>query len=153
MQGALYNVLFNWMILLNSSAECDGTQKIFRYQYFFRTNFSGTGTGTFFWDQIFPLPVLVLFSGPNFSGTGTSSFFRDQFFPVLPKMRNIPGNSPVPVPNSREFSGTGIKFYRYRYRYFFRDRFRFFFKTKFFRYLDHPKRKNFSSEWPPTPKI
>ena len=71
MQGALYNVLFNWMILLNSSAECDGTQKNFRYQYFFRTNFSDTGTGTFFWDQIFPLPVLVLFSGPNFSGTGT----------------------------------------------------------------------------------
>merc|ERR1712020_41403 len=51
--------------------------------------FSGTGTGTFFRDQIFPVPVPVLFSGTNFfryrdryffpgpifSGTGTGIFF------------------------------------------------------------------------------
>ena len=52
------------------------------------------GTGNFFWDQFFLVPVLVL-------------FFRDQFFPVLipvpPKKWKIPGNFPVPVPN---FSGT-----------------------------------------------
>ena len=76
--------------------------------------FSGTGTGTFFRDQIFPVPGPVLFSGtkffryldryffpgPNFSGTGTGTFFRDQFFPI-----------PVPV----LFSGT--IFFRNRYRY------------------------------------
>merc|ERR1712001_655893 len=77
--------------------------------------FSGTGTGTFSRDQIFPVPVPVLFSGtkffryrdryffpgPIFSDTGTGTFFRDQFFPV-----------PVPVPskkreNSRDWDKTG----------------------------------------------
>ena len=63
----------------------------------------------FFWDQFFLVPVLVL-------------FFRDQFFPVLipvpPKKWKIPWNSLVTVPNSREFSGTGTKLFRYWYRYF-----------------------------------
>ena len=140
MQGALYNVLFNWMILLNSSAEFDGTQKNFRYQYFFRTNFSVTGTGTFFGTKFFRYRYQFLFSGPIFSGTTQNEEY------------------------SREFSGTGTKFpgiFRYWYQIlpvpipllfpgpvsvFFSD-------TKFFRYLDHPKRKIFSSEWPPTPKI
>ena len=86
------------------------------------------GTGNFFWDQFFlvpvlvlffrdqffPVPVPVLFSGTNFfrywdryflpgtifSGTGTGTFFRDQFFPVL-----------VPVLLS------GTIFFGYRYRY------------------------------------
>merc|ERR1719400_676103 len=79
--------------------------------------FSGTGTGTFFRDQFFPVPGPVLFSGtkcfryrdrysfpgPNFSGTGPGTFFRDQIFPV-----------PVPVPSKkeqnsrdREFPGPG----------------------------------------------
>ena len=52
-----------------SGAECDGTQNFFRYRdrYFFPGPiFSGTGTGTFFRDQIFPVPVPVLFSGTNF---------------------------------------------------------------------------------------
>ena len=55
-------------------SECDGTQNFFRYRdrYFFPGPiFSGTGTGTFFRDQIFPVPVPVLFPGPIFSGTGT----------------------------------------------------------------------------------
>ena len=64
--------------------------------------FSGTGTGTFFRDQFFPVLGPVLFPGPIFSGTGTGTFLRDQIFPV-----------PGPV----LFSGT--KFFRYRYRYFF----------------------------------
>ena len=60
--------------------------------------FSGTGTGTFFRDQFFPVPGPVLFLGSKFSVT----CFRDQFFPIL-----------VPV----LFSGTN--FFRYRNRYFF----------------------------------
>ena len=109
MQGALYNVLFNWMILLNSSAECDGTQKKFpvpvlfpdqffryRYWYFFLgPNFSVTGTGTFFGTKFFRYRYQFLFSGPIFSGTTQNE------------------------ENSREFSGTGTKFpgiFRYWYQ-------------------------------------
>ena len=79
-------------------AECDGTQNFFRYRdrYFFPgPNFSGTGTGTFFRDQIFPVPVPVLFSGTNFfryryryffpgpifSGTGTGTIQKKGEFP------------------------------------------------------------------------
>ena len=107
--------------MTGSSREFYGTGTNFfryRYQYIFRGPiFSGTGTDTFFRDQIFPIPGPVLFSGtyffryryryffpgPNFSGTGTGTFFRDQFFPV-----------PVPVPSKkeqnsrdREFPGPG----------------------------------------------
>ena len=77
--------------------------------------FSGTGTGTFFRDQIFPVPGPVLFSGtkffryryryffpgPIFSDTGTGTFFRDQFFPVPVRSKK--------EQNSRdwEFPGSG----------------------------------------------
>ena len=57
--------------------------------------FSGTGTGTFFWDQFFPLPGPVLFfgikffryryryffPGPSFSGTGTGTIQKGAKFP------------------------------------------------------------------------
>ena len=79
-------------------AECDGTQNFFRYRdrYFFPGPiFSGTGTGTFFRDQIFPVPVPVLFFGTNFfryryryffpglifSGTGTGTIQKKGEFP------------------------------------------------------------------------
>ena len=101
--------------MTGSSREFYGTGTNFlryRYRYFFPGPiFSGTGTGTFFRDQFFPVLGPVLFSGtkffryryryffpgPNFSGTGTGTFFRDQFFPV-----------PVPVPPKRsKIPGTG----------------------------------------------
>ena len=92
--------------MTGSSREFYGTGTNFfryRYRYFFQGPFfSGTGTGIFFRDLIFAVPVPVLFPGPNFSGTGTGTFFRDQFFPI-----------PVPV----LFSGT--IFFRYRDRFFF----------------------------------
>ena len=50
-------------------AECDGTQNFFRYRdrdFFSGPIFSGTGTGTFFRDQFFPVPGPVLFFGTNF---------------------------------------------------------------------------------------
>ena len=42
------------------------------------SNFSGTDTGTFFWDENFLVPVLFL--GPNFSGTGTSTIQKEAKF-------------------------------------------------------------------------
>ena len=48
-----------------TKAECDGTQNFFRY-FFPGPIFSDTGTGTFFRDQILPVPVL-------FSGTGAGT--------------------------------------------------------------------------------
>ena len=56
-------LFFSWMRWpQHFKTECDGTQNFFRYRdrYFFPgPNFSGTGTGTFFRDQIFPVPVPV----------------------------------------------------------------------------------------------
>ena len=82
--------------MTGSSREFYGTGTNFfryRYRYFFPGPiFSGTGTGTFFRDQIFSVPVPVLFSGtkffryryryffpgPIFSGTGTSTSKKEQ---------------------------------------------------------------------------
>ena len=75
----------------------------FRYRdrYFFPgPNFFGTGTGTFFRDQIFPVPVL--FSGIKFFP------YRYRYF--------FPGPN-FSVTDTGTFSGT--KFFRYQYRYFF----------------------------------
>ena len=63
--------------------------------------FSDTGTGAYFCYQIFPIPVPVLIFGINI-------FWYH--FRYHPKQWKIPGESSVPVPNSREFSGTGSKF-------------------------------------------
>ena len=56
--------------MTGSSREFYGTGTNFlryRYRYFFPGPiFSGTGTGTFFRDQIFSVPVPVLFSGTKF---------------------------------------------------------------------------------------
>ena len=75
----------------------------------------GLGVAT---EPHFSLPKFLLyrflFSVPNFSGTpsgiifGTSIFWYH--FRYHPKQWKIPGESSVPVPNSREFSGTGSKF-------------------------------------------
>ena len=65
--------------------ECDGTQNFFQYRdrYFFPgANFSGTGTGTFFRNNFFPIPVPVLFSG--------TIFFRYRYW-YHPKRSEIPG--------------------------------------------------------------
>ena len=55
-----------------------------------------------------------LFSVPNFSGTSSGIIFGTSIFwyhfRYHPKQWKIPGESSVPVPNSREFSGTGSKF-------------------------------------------
>ena len=44
------------------------------------TNFSDTGTGTFFRDQFFPIPVPVLFSGTNFFRYRYRYFFPGPIF-------------------------------------------------------------------------
>ena len=85
--------------MTGSSREFYGTGTNFlryRYRYFFPGPiFSGTGTGTFFRDQIFSVPVPVLFSGtkffryryryffpgPIFSGTGTGTIQKGAKFP------------------------------------------------------------------------
>ena len=78
--------------MTGSSREFYGTGTNFfryRYRYFFPGPiFSGTGTGTFFRDQIFPVPVPVLFSGTN--------FFRYRYR-YHPKRSKIPGTG-----NSRD---------------------------------------------------
>ena len=58
-------------------------------------NFSGTGTGTFFQDQIFLVPVF--FPEPIFSDTGTGTFFPVPV-PVPYKKGRIPGTGTKPVP-------------------------------------------------------
>ena len=80
--------------MTGSSREFYGTGTIFfryRDRYFFLgSNVSGTGTGTFFRDQIFPVPVPVLFSGTN--------FFRYRYrYRYHPKRSEIPGTG-----NSRD---------------------------------------------------
>ena len=121
--------------MTGSSREFYGTGTNFfryRYRYFFPGPiFFGTGTGTFFRDQIFSVPVPVLFPGPNFSGTGTGTFSGTNFF----RYRYF---FPGPI-----FSGTETGT-------FFRDQIFLvpvpvlFSKTKFFRYQYryHPKRSN-----------
>ena len=68
---------------------CDGTQNVerYRYRYFFRY-------------QIFPIPVLRLFSDTKFYRYRFRDFFRYQIFPI-----------PVPIPPEK------IKNSRYRFRY------------------------------------
>ena len=85
--------------MTGSSREFYGTGTNFlryRYRYFFPGPiFSGTGTGTFFRDLIFPVPVPVLFSGTKFfryryryffpgpilSGTDTGTIQKGAKFP------------------------------------------------------------------------
>ena len=86
--------------MTGSSREFYGTGTNFlryRYRYFFPGPiFSGTGTGTFFRDQIFSVPVPVLFSGTKFFRyqyryffSGTNFFrYRDRY---LQKGAKFPG--------------------------------------------------------------
>ena len=71
--------------MTGSSREFYGTGTNFfryRYRYFFPGPiFSNTGTGTFFRDQFFPIPVPVLFSGTNFFRYRDRYFFPGPNFP------------------------------------------------------------------------
>ena len=90
-------------------AECDGTQNIFRYWY-----------RCFFLGHFFPVPVL--FNETNFLWYRYRYYPKSGKFPGIIWYRyQIHGNFPVPVANSREFSGTGTKFFLYWFRYFFWD--------------------------------
>ena len=94
--------------------------------------FSGTNS---FWDQTFPVPVSVLFSGPIFSVTGTGTFSGTKYFGT--STWTFFGSTPK-MENFREFSGTGTKFpgiLQYRYQYFLVPIPVLFSGTKFFRYL------------------
>ena len=103
-----YNLLFSvmrcyWLTL--RSAWCEDT-RVWQYPNFF------SGTGTYFWYQIFPAPVLIiifgakffqcllryLFSVPIFSGTSSDTYIWYQIFPEPPQKME---NSPVLVSNSR----------------------------------------------------
>ena len=89
----------NMKDLLNEYPFCDShyIQIVFLWHsatsYTVPRFFSGTGTGTFFKDQFFSVPVPVLFSRTN--------FFRYQYFfpvPVPSKKGRIPGTVTKPVP-------------------------------------------------------
>ena len=83
-------------------SECDGARNFFRYRdrYFFPGPiFSDTGTGTFFRDQFFPVPVTVLFPGPIFSSTGIGTFFPG---PILS------GTGTGIIQKGAKFPGQGI---------------------------------------------
>ena len=114
--------------MTGSSREFYGTGTNFfwyRYRYFFPGPiFSGTGTGTFFRDLIFPVPVSVLFSGtkfiryryrylfpgPIFSGTGTDTIQKGAKFAGP----GIPGSgmshSDTHIPDLAEVSDTASQF-------------------------------------------
>ena len=78
--------------------------KILRQKSVPVSNFSDTGSQTFFWYPIFLIPVPRPFHGtkyfgyrfqdffpvPNFSDTGSETFFRYQFVPI-----------PVPIPTKK----------------------------------------------------
>ena len=70
--------------MTGSSREFYGTgTNFFRYRYRYfspGTIFSGTGAGTFFRDQIFSVPVPVLFSGTKFFRYRYRYFFLGPFF-------------------------------------------------------------------------